>query len=89
MTTTRCLRCAGAGNYLGTGMTPIDCAECSGRGTIAKEAQVSVLNIKESNGYKSARNRLMDSNPVLTEDEADKLLEEAFEKEKTPRKRKS
>lgn len=85
MTTTRCLRCNGAGNYLGMGMTPVDCGDCSGSGKVFQKKDVA--DIKTSDGYLSAKSRLKASNPDLTDDEADELLEEAFEKEKPKKSR--
>jgi hypothetical protein len=83
MTMQRCTPCGGSGRVMGGGMIIKDCEECDGRGKIKKiDDEIDYLTMKQTKSYKSAKTRLQKKHPNLSEDEAEKMLDKAFEKEK-------
>lgn len=79
-----CSNCSGGGKVMGMGMIQADCPACDGDGRIVDE----VRSIKETKGYQSAKQRLQDSHPELSEEEAEEMLDDAFEKETSKKKKK-
>lgn len=87
-----CADCAGTGQIMGMGMMNKDCPNCDGIGKIIHhEDEIGYLTekMKSSDGYQSAKKRLMDQDETITNEKADELLEEAFEKERPKRGRPS
>lgn len=91
--TKRCIPCNGSGKLMGGGMITADCDNCNGVGKVKEVAidEMDYLAMKQTEGYRSAKKRLQSSHPDLSGDEAEKLLDEAFENEKpkATRKRKA
>ncbi len=87
----RCVPCGGSGEVLGGGMMKSDCHYCHGKGKIkVVDEEIDYLAMKQTDGYRNAKSRLMSSHSDISEQEAEKLLDEAFENERPkPRKRKS
>ena len=80
---TRCLPCAGSGRVMGGGMMMADCDICDGVGKVkVVEDEIDFLTMKQTEGYQNAKKRLQAKNENLSDNEAEKLLDEAFEKEK-------
>jgi RecJ-like exonuclease len=86
----RCKVCIGTGSILGGGMMMKDCYECDGSGKIIKEDFKEIMN-KNSNEYKNAKKRIKSLDDKITDEEAEKLLDEELEKQDNdhqPKKRK-
>lgn len=68
---------------MGGGMMMADCDNCDGEGKVkVVEDDIDFLTIKQTESYQKAKKRLQAKNDNLSDDEAEKLLDEAFEKEK-------
>lgn len=79
----RCLPCNGSGRVMGGGMMMADCENCDGRGKIQEvDDELDYLAMKQTQSYLNAKERLMSKNVNLTHEEAEELLDDAFEKEK-------
>ena len=85
----KCRACAGSGKIMGGGMMIKDCHECNGIGKISEiKPEPDIKTIKQTESYRQAKSRLMEKSPDLTNEEAEKLLDDAFEREKPRKKRK-
>lgn len=83
MKKTRCTPCSGSGRVMGGGMMMADCDICDGEGKIRfVEDEIDFLTIKQTEGYQKAKKRLQSKSPDLSDEKAEELLDEAFEKEK-------
>lgn len=84
----RCIPCYGSGKLLGPGMISHDCEHCKGKGKIEIiENEIDFLELKNTESYKKAREQIKEASPLLTDDEADKMLDIAFEETKLKRGR--
>ena len=89
MSMTRCIPCRGSGRLMGGGMITVDCDHCDGSGKIPEiKDDINYLSIKQTESYQKAKARLISKNENLSDEEAEKLLDEAFEKEKPKIKKK-
>lgn len=83
----RCKNCVGSGRVRGRGMMQIECETCYGTGRVIQISdEVEFLNIKHSEAYQNARERLRTEAPSLTEEEAETMLDEAFKNESPPKR---
>lgn len=79
----RCIPCSGSGRVMGGGMMMADCDNCDGEGKIrVVDDEIDFLTMKQTEGYQNAKKRLQSKHENLSDEEAEKLLDEAFEKEK-------
>lgn len=79
----RCMPCGGSGRVMGGGMMMMDCDNCDGYGKVTVvDDEIDYLVMKQTEGYQKAKKRLQASNENLSDEEAEQLLDEAFEKEK-------
>ena len=82
MSKKRCSDCGGSGRVMGGGMINHDCDTCFGSGKVEEiNNEIDYLEIKNTEAYSKAKKRLKKKHVELSDDEADKLLSEAFEKE--------
>jgi hypothetical protein len=73
---------------MGGGMVMADCDYCDGTGKVSGiDDEIDFLTMKQTEGYQNAKKRLQSKNENLSDEEAEKLLDEAFEKEKPTMKR--
>lgn len=80
----RCQVCYGSGKKLGAGMILLDCESCDSTGKI--HAVNEYLDIKSTESYKKAKAELQEQYAV-SDDEAEKYLDKAFEDAKPKRGR--
>jgi hypothetical protein len=73
---------------MGGGMMMADCELCDGAGKFKEVSDdIDFLAMKQTESYVKAKKRLQARNEDLSDEEAEKLLDEAFEKEKPTVKR--
>lgn len=78
---TRCLCCAGSGKIIGGGFVMKGCEECGGKGKIPEiKDDIDILIAKESQSYNQAKARIKALDKNMTEDEAEKLLDDELAK---------
>jgi hypothetical protein len=83
MLSTRCKICQGSGTVMGGGMIYHDCLECKGSGKIQKpENEISYLQIKQSETFQNAIKEIKSIDPKLSNDDAEKLMEKQFYKQR-------
>lgn len=83
MQTKRCRNCFGSGIIMGGGCIQIDCPECFGKGMIEEpKDDIDFLVNKQNESYQAAKKRLMKKHKSLSSEEAEKLLDDALEKER-------
>lgn len=85
-----CHLCGGSGKVMGMGMMSQDCDNCDGSGKVFEhDDEIGYLTdtMKKTEGYQNAKERLMAKDENLSDEDAEKLLDEAFEKEKPKRGR--
>jgi hypothetical protein len=79
-----CVRCAGAGKYLGNGMVMIECKDCDGFGKVEAKKVDEKKSIdkvdRKSSAYKEAIKEIMTLNPDISREEAVKMFDNAYEK---------
>lgn len=80
MPSKRCSRCVGSGTVMGGGMMMSECYDCDGTGKI-KEEKITEVMSKESEEYKKAKERIKSLDENMTEDQAEKLLDEELDKQ--------
>lgn len=76
----RCSICIGTGTVMGGGMMMEDCRHCDGTGKIYEVDTKEIMN-KQSEGYKKAKLRIKSLDDAMSDDEAEKLLDEELEKQ--------
>lgn len=76
----RCNICAGSGQVMGGGMLMWDCDKCDGSGKIIKEQPKKFAIKKESKHYKKAIKELQELDPNLTDEDAQKVMDEELAK---------
>ena len=79
----RCATCYGSGKVMGGGMMMQDCEECNGAGKInVVEEDIEELNkiAKNTESYKSAKEKIKLVDKNLSDDEAEKILDVEFKK---------
>jgi len=79
----RCTCCQGSGKMIGGGMLRVQCSLCEGSGKIIPKAEIDYSKVKDTNGYKSAKARLKDKDKSLTDEQAEKILDNELKKEIT------
>ncbi len=76
---------------MGGGMMMSDCSDCDGSGKIYEKKLTEVMS-KESDEYKKAKDKIKSLDENMTEEQAEKLLDEELDKQDnvtvfTPKKR--
>jgi RecJ-like exonuclease len=98
----RCIECGGSGQIMGGGTMLKDCEYCDGTGKPTDKSQkyqdcdicggtgkikeIDYLK-KDSDSYKKAKDKLMDSDDKINSNEAEKILDEEILKQKGKRKK--
>ena len=84
-----CIPCSGSGRVMGGGMLMKDCDECDGRGKIQYvDDEIDYLSQKQSLNFTEAKKRLAEK-ANISEDQAEKYLDDAHKKQKKKNKCKS
>lgn len=77
----RCIPCGGSGKVMGGGMMLADCDECDGYGKIIIKEEPDYL-AKDSDSYKKAKNEIKNLDEKISDQEAEKILDDEIEKQK-------
>lgn len=84
MTATRCACCAGSGKVMGGGMiSERRCDHCYGTGKPQPEHKIDYKKAKKTKSYKDAKRRLQDKDVTLSDEDAEKMLDDELKKELT------
>jgi hypothetical protein len=91
MTKKRCIPCGGSGRVMGGGMMMNDCEHCDGLGKIiVSDDDIDYLakkqNDKELESYKKAKKNIKSVDESITDDQAERILDDELNKSKTKRK---
>lgn len=82
MNARRCIPCSGSGKVMGGGFMIANCEYCDGSGKIKYvDDEIDYLAMKQTESYRNAKARLKSKHNSLSDEDAEKLLDEAFEKE--------
>lgn len=74
----RCDICVGSGKVMGGGMIYHDCFKCAGVGSVNIDDDFFIA--KDSDSYKSAKDKIKALDEKMTDEEAEKLLDEELGK---------
>ena len=77
----RCIPCGGSGQVMGGGMMLTDCDDCDGYGKIVIKEEPNYL-AKETESYQKAKDEVKKLDENLSDQEAEKILDEEIEKQK-------
>lgn len=67
---------------MGGGMMSQECDDCDGHGRMhVSEDEINFLEVKQTEAYEKAKKRLIKKQPSLSDEDAEKLLDEELEKE--------
>lgn len=76
----RCIPCGGSGKVMGGGMMLQDCDHCHGAGKVIIE-EIDYLK-KDSESYKKAKSKLKKLDKKLSDDDAEKILDDEITKQR-------
>lgn len=85
MSKRRCIPCGGSGKVMGGGMLISDCEHCDGEGKVIDD---NALFAKDTEHYKKAKSDIKAIDKAMTDEEAEKILDEEIEKQKPKGKKK-
>jgi hypothetical protein len=86
MTKKRCIPCGGSGRVMGGGMMMTDCEYCNGAGKVELiDDETEYLLAKQTKHFKSAIKRIKAIDKSITDDEAEKIFSEEYNKSSTVR----
>jgi hypothetical protein len=77
----RCIPCGGSGKVMGGGMMLVDCDHCDGHGKIIVVEPDYLA--KDTESYKKAKDGIKKLDTNLSDSDAEKILDEEIEKQKT------
>jgi hypothetical protein len=80
----RCIPCGGSGKVMGGGMMLTDCDECEGYGKIVIKEEPDYLS-KDTESYQKAKHEVKKLDDKISDQEAEKILDEEIEKQKVVR----